>query len=239
MSRHVFVWGRDAEGAVGWIAKGMPHFDASLGDTIGHDTMEHLPGGMKHGAIADEMLALGVRLYLRVESGWWYGKHFSQTPAATWSYEVVRQLEYIFFNDAPKPGPVRSVPTEDEIGEEMELIISQATRKGIKEFNDERQQEEDCGGNAALWVDPDGTLAKNMADWMRVGVRAGMKRWNSPAGGVYEYAYAMEELARQVERIGTGHEEGEELIVEINEARMRVDARKRDLSEIYPEPEWA
>jgi hypothetical protein len=234
MSRHVFVWGRDQEGATGWVLKNMPHFDASFGDTIGHDCMEHLPGGLKHGAIADEMLALGARLYLRVESGWWYAQNFFVTPTQTWTGEVMRQLEYILFNGTTQPGPVRSVPTEDEIGEEMELIIAESVRKGVEKFNEEFGHDEYELRTLDL-IDPDGELAKNLADWMRVGVRAAMQRWNSPAGSHYDAAMIMEDLARRVERIGTRHEEGEELVVEINEARMRVDVCKRDLSEVYPE----
>jgi hypothetical protein len=236
MSRHVYVWGQDQEGATGWVMKDMPHFDASFGDTVGHDTMEHLPGGLKHGVIADEMLALGVRLYLRVESGWWYCQRFFGQPAETWSTEVFRQLEYIFLNGSPEPGPVRSVPTEDEIGEEMELIISGATRDGIEAFNREFAHGINEGVDP---IDPNGELAKNMADWMRVGVRAGMKRWCRPSGTHYDAAMLMEDLARRVEKIGTHHEEGEELVVEINEAHMRVDVRKRDLWEVYPEEAYA
>jgi hypothetical protein len=231
MSRAVFVWGEDQQyGNTGWIRKGMPHFDAAFDDTIGHDTMEHLPGGMKHGAIADEMMALGVRLYLRVESGWWYCQQYFGDPVETWAGEVQRQLEYIFHDRTPEPGAPRSVPTEEEIGEEMELIIKQATLGGVRLFNREWQDDPN-----PLVINPFGPLAKNMADWMRVGVRAGMQRWNRSSGSFHDAAILMESLGKKVKSMGTHHEEGEELVVEINEARMRVHCYKRELSDIYPE----
>lgn len=69
MIHRIFEWREDQElGGYGWIMKGQPTFNASTGLGIAHDTLEHFAN--RYGSIADEMLAFGAILRVRVEGGY-------------------------------------------------------------------------------------------------------------------------------------------------------------------------
>lgn len=206
MSTHIFTWAEDRHGETGWLLKGMEDiFDAVGGRSVAHDVFEHLPRGRKHGVIADEMMALGVRLHLRVLSQWWWTKSYLTTPAQAWASEIAQQLEYIQIEGYDVPAP-RSVP---EVDDETERIIAEALQPACAMYRE-------MGFNA---IEPYDRLLQRLVDWLRVGVAAGAKRWPDPANamGVLEY------IERQVDHLSQGRYEGDRLIVKVHEASMRAD----------------
>lgn len=88
MIHTVFEWREDREfGHDGWILKGFPNFNASGGQGIAHDTLEHFKKG--DGSLAHEMLAFGAIIFIRGETGWFESRNFRATAAGSLGLTLV------------------------------------------------------------------------------------------------------------------------------------------------------
>jgi len=213
MSRHIFEWKEDREGQTGWVLRGMPHFDVTQPRSFSHDCLEHMPGAMKYGAIADEMIALGARLYLRVATSFWAEHEDFGEPESVWADEFMYQLEYIFGDGTPQPPAPRKVRVLPPELSELEDIIATAASLGTAAHNDNSY-----GNDSEYTVDSKGELVTNMANWMRIGVLAAMKRYN----GCNEYVcWRGETLDKAVEKL-RGGEYGDQLIVTVHESNLEI-----------------
>ncbi|MEJ7805001.1 MAG: hypothetical protein WKG03_03645, partial [Telluria sp.] len=153
----------------GWIARGYPNFDPTSPGQFSHDCFEHLPRGRMHGAIADEAMALGARLHLRVESGWWWKQRFSISPPDSFGNELERLMRDVAWGEQPPPAAIDEPLLDNEMDDEIEFSVI----AGVKSANDE------IGYNHPECTPYTGEseLVQNLAAWMRRGYRACVARF--------------------------------------------------------------
>lgn len=167
MSLMTFIWGEDDEfGGHGWIAKDYPHFNAIEPDRIAHDVLDHLPGGLKHGAVVDELLALGARWHNLVDSGWWGSQGYYRSPENTFALELTKLLRDMENDDRLYVGkPAASFDADVMPCHEL-LSVASIVAKGEKGFG---ELQKTYGENN--W------LLKRMVRWMTIGYKAAEKRF--------------------------------------------------------------
>jgi hypothetical protein len=181
MSRMTFDWGTDdITGNTGWIARGYPHFYATeTADLLVHDCLEHLPGGTKHGGVADELMALGARWRIRVESGFWAEQRYFYRPETTFGQELSQLLIDLEGNNATIEPP-RNVPEIDG-WLPCEEIIQEALEyhKANTDFFEEEESRQQF---------------EVMCDWLKVGYQATFKRFGQDA-----HEWEIMELGKRLE----------------------------------------
>lgn len=210
MSKMTFDWGQDREGNVGWMARGYPHFNPTLPQNFSHDALEHLPGGLKHGQLADELMALGVRWWIRVHGGFAVNGFYS--PAGGMAGEVNRLLDYAH-HGTPEPAPIVESPIpefESDIGDIMKRVVGQR-RDAIAE------------GFKVQMVKSDDPLLLTMVHWMRRGYRAAQKRYRGASP--FAVGKMMEKIDRQAMWMAGG-EEGDSLVVEVREKDLSCSIKR-------------
>lgn len=214
MSTHNFTWAEDQHGNEGWIMDGHPNFDAATPQNLVHDCLEHLPRGEKHGAAADELLALGARFYLRVASGWWWSKDFNITPPQQWSYE----LDTVH-RDGGTPPPCVNVPLEDE---DMEAELQAALVQAVDLISGELLADE----LEPLTIDCDWIV--HAGAWLRTGYRAAQKRYKGtdPLNIMWMAEQLEQELAKPRYR---GEYPGERLTIRVHEKDQEFSIRLKEL----------
>jgi hypothetical protein len=217
MSHILFQWGEDQEyGDYGWLPAAYPNFNAVRPGGFGHDCIEHFPRGLKHGQIADELLALGARLYVRVDSGWWWRQQYMQTVPQSFGYELHRLLRDMDEQgvDLPDPG---SVPLLDN---EMDDEIEAAQREAVRVSNAEHDRHSDDQDEPYAFEQEQ---IQWMGAWLRRGYAACIKRFRGAYAG--EILALSEALDRASEKFAHG-EEGDRLLVRIHEQRMEFSLKK-------------
>lgn len=217
MSTLNFTWGTDDSGERGWIAQGYPHFDTTPPQLMAHDVLEHLPRGMQHGAVADEALALGARLYLRMASGWLRTQpHQFGRPENLWYNEARRLLEA-----DEVCAPAQAEPLTDPA---MDELLQKATKDAVDEYVDQRGYLSDFEleteeGNSRH-------NASNILNWMRIGYRAAIARYKDH--DPLDVMWLAERLIDTVEEYQHG-EEGDRLIIKVNEKDLEFTVTCRRL----------
>lgn len=210
MSSLIFDW-TDCDIAAndGWLARGYPNFYASTGRGIAHDCVDHFPRGQKHGPYADELLALGARLWIWIESGEFFrlqGISYT-TPAKTWGGElqiIVDDSEGL--TDHP-PAMIEEPMLDDALDSEIECILDELIHRR--------------GPSTSVW-EVDGPQIQNLGAWLRRGVRAARARYKGHQA--FDVFQLYQRVTSACERIGSG-EEGDKLIVRIHEKRLDVSVR--------------
>lgn len=203
MSCLVFDWtDSDERGLDGWLARGYPNFYASEARSIAHDCVDHFPRGQKHGPYADELMALGARLWIFLESGEFFQRQYLtyQTPEAIWGGEV----RYILDDSeelSDRPPAMISEP-ETAFDGEIESALIVATKN--------------------KFLTADHPEIQNLGAWMRRGVRAVQERYKGHNARDVHALYGL--IQEKVEHLRTG-EEGDKLIVRIHEKHLDVDVR--------------
>jgi hypothetical protein len=209
MSSMEFVWGQDDVGNDGWIAKGYLHFNPTSPGQFGHDCLEHFPRAMKHGQIADELLALGARLHVRVASGWWWNQKFRISPPESFGGELEYLMRHIH-DGIEEPAAITEPELDDDMDAEIEASIRHAVRITNRESsyadNDEREP-----------YTEDSPIMQTMAAWMRRGVRACAARFKDRHPT--DVMHLSECLDRDSQQYARG-EDGDRLIVRVHEKDM-------------------
>jgi hypothetical protein len=208
-----FRWGQDDRGNNGWIPKGYPHFDAVAPGQFAHDCLEHFPRGLKHGQIADELLALGARLYIRVKSEWWWTQSFRINPPDQWAAELELLMREMRDGGAAAPAVITEPLLDDDMDDEIEAAVSKAVRVANRELA--YQGSYDDHGHPDYEVESE--LMQSMAAWVRRGYRACVARFKGRAA--YDVMWLGQQLDEAVARYSRG-DEGDELIVRIHEKDM-------------------
>lgn len=218
MSLMKFIWGEDDEfGGHGWIAKDYPHFNAIEPDRIAHDVLDHLPGGLKHGAVVDELLALGARWHNLVDSGWWGSQGYYPSPENTFAHELTKLLRDMENNDRLYVGkPAASF--DADVMPYCDILAETAhVAKDEKRWN---ELEKTYGENN--W------LLKRMVRWMTIGYQAAEKRF---AG---HHAW---EVSRLFDRLNK--ECGRYKHCDLGDVlTIRVDERALDFKLKITSPQW-
>jgi hypothetical protein len=221
MSKSTFIWGYDHNGHEGWVMKGMPHFDTTEPSNFAHDCLEHFPGGMKHGAVADEMMAVGARLWLRVASDYWGNQPDFGDATEIWTDEVATQLAYIHERRTPEPKAPRKRRVLDLTNSkmaELEDIIATSTALGQAVFNAEQ---ESTGG--PFYVPVHAPIIDHMADWMRIGVLAAVERYHELNNWMVWRGDALDKAVLALNNENREH--GDRLTIIVNESNAEVSAR--------------
>lgn len=215
MSTLTFDWKEDDEetGVEGWFARGYDHFDASKTEDFGHDCIEHMPRGMKHGRIADELLALGARLHYRVESGWWFSQRGFGKPAKAFATEVEYLLEDMEYNhvDLKETKPLVLEPGDCSM--DMEAMVQEIVAEIIDSMKEVDMEEGDFFNEQTV---------HQMGYWLRRGIIAGRARFKGrhPA----DVMHLMDNLHETLRDYKHG-ELGESLVVRIHEKDMEYSVR--------------
>lgn len=203
MSTHTFTWGEDQHGNNGWVLNGYDNFDVTDPRLMAHDCLEHLPRGQKHGAAADELLALGARFYLRVSSGWWWSQRtlgMVSVPDA-WG----RELERIHRDDHGDLPTCKLIPLDDE---DMECEMQACLAAAVKEINSPQEEDEEP------YVTLESDFIVQAGAWLRAGYRAAIKRYKGTDPlNIMWLAECLEKEAASYTR----GEEGDRLVITVHE----------------------
>jgi hypothetical protein len=214
MSLFKYTWAyHDETGVNGWISKLHPNFDPSSPDLIVHDCFEHLPRGQKHGGAIDELMAIGARAWLRLESGWFYSKGFWQKPEETFASEVVRIARDFDLRGLAQFPPISPIDPDTE----WDAILTKAIPLIPQGLIDEDAISEDDEPYTA-----DDPALLNCLYWMRRGALAIQKRFRDKNPG--DVMWLAECMERDLKRYERG-EEGDELHVRIHEKDMEYDIK--------------
>lgn len=213
MSSMTFQWGEDDRGNRGWIPKGYPHFDVVSAGQFGHDCLEHFPRGLKHGKIADELMALGARLHIRVKSEWWWSQSFRANPPESWGYELELLMRAMRDGDGDAPALITEPLLDDDMDDEISASIFQAVKVANRELA--YQGSYDDHGQPDYEVESE--LMQNMAAWLRRGYRANIARFKGRAA--HDIMWLGQQLDEEVAKYSRG-DEGDQLIVRIHEKDM-------------------
>lgn len=216
MSSLRFNWGTDEQGNEGWISATHPNFWAADPRNIAHDVLEHFPRAEKHGAAADELLALGARFYLRVASGWWWSQGYMVMPPETWAGEL-RTVWDDLYTDLPARA---AAPLDDE---DMEAELQACLVKAVDVINEQIA----CSDDPEL-ITLESYFIVNAGAWLRTGYRAAQKRFKGT-----DPLYIMG-MAEQIEAEMKDYEHGEEgevLTVRVNEKFQTFNIDVRGLYE--------
>jgi|GEM_PF-2963845 len=219
MSLMIFEWREDQEfGDFGWIAKDYPNFNITRGDTFAHDCLEHFPRGKRHGAAADELLALGARWWIRVDGGYWYQQRFLVTPEESWAQELENILRNLYFdpNDADSdgmPAKPRRMLTKDE-----SFCTNDIMAEAIRLINQERKHDHDENG----LVSEESPYIVRAEQWLRLGYAACRQRFKdaSPSG----IAWLTECMGEEANKYKHG-DEGDLLYVRVHEKDQEFNFR--------------
>ncbi|MPQ56254.1 hypothetical protein [Duganella sp. FT27W] len=218
MSTMNFKWGRDERGMEGWVAEGYANFDVTMPGQFAHDVLEHLPRGLKHGQIADELMALGARLYARVKSEWWWSQGFRVGVPETWGMELVTLLTDIRAAGLSEPALIVEPLLNDDMDDEIEAALEYGALKANREFEYQASWDKSLQGQASY--DAQSELFQNMAAWMRRGYRACVARFKDrrPADIMW-----LGELMDQEAKMYDRGEEGDKLSVRVHEKDMEFE----------------
>lgn len=225
MSTMNFTWGMDERGMHGWIADGYPNFDVTQPGMFSHDCLEHLPRGMKHGAIADELMALGARLYIRVKSEWWWSQRFLAEPPESWGRELQILLQAIQWGEQPEPSIITEPLLDDDMDDEIESALEHGARIANREH--EYMASHDLAAGEQEPYTADSALMQNMAAWLRRGYRAAVARFKErdPA----DIMWLGECLDKEMQKYGNG-EDGDRLSVHVHEKDMEFKVAHRPIA---------
>lgn len=206
----IFQWREDEEhGGDGWIAKGYPNFNITAPGGFGHDCIEHLPRGFKHGAAADELMALGARWRVRVDSGWWNGRGYGYlAPENTWGSELDTILRNL--GDECVTAPKCKVPNSFYVGD----ILAE----GVRVINRERERDDE-----PVVLTEDSDIIVNMGKWLQIGYEANEQRFRGVDG------YDVMLLSERLDDLAKKHKYGEEgdlLHVRVHERDMDCSIRQ-------------
>ena len=206
MSLFKYKWGQDENGEEGWISELHPNFDASQGSLIVHDCFEHLPRGQKHGGAADELLALGARAWLRIDSGHYWSGITMQSPPVTWGSEIMNIERYMPLADIPRCKPIE--PLELDCEDELAACLAHAA----KDINGEHYYEDDY-----VPIEADDPHLINCLYWLRTGARAAVKRYKDRHPS--DVMWLAEQMEKELRTFRHG-EEGDRLHVRIHEKNL-------------------
>ena len=217
MSTMIFEWKEDKDGIEGWVAAGYENFNAVAINQFGHDCIEHFPRGQRHGAIADELLALGARLFIRVGSGWWMTQRDFPKPEFTWASELetlLRDMEDD--SNACLPEWAKPAPPAGEHGAiDLESIIQAALVKTVPMANEYLFNGDPDNDDKPFTLES--RLIVRMGDWLRRGVHACRARYKDKHPD--DIMWLQLQLDEAMQRYQTG-ESGQRLIVRIHERDM-------------------
>jgi len=221
MSTNIFDWKEDHQGNEGWVMRGYDHFDTTGVDSFAHDVIEHLPCGIKHGRIADELLALGARLHARVESGWWLQQRHFGKPADVWATEIVYLLDAMRREgiDVKEIGPTPALENAKEGLTNIEPIIVAAVAKAVEQYNFDLYDDDDDNDEARAVEDE---TMQRMASWLRRGVLAARARFKGRFAE--EIMFLNEEITHAMRQYQHG-EHGQSLVIRVNEKYMDFTVR--------------
>lgn len=220
MSLLIFNWDEDEAGNTGWLAKGYPNFNVTQAGNFGHDCVEHFPRGIKHGAIADELMALGARLRLRVDSGWWWSQRFLANPSESFGYELDYLLRAIRHGEQQEPANIANILLDECMDAEIDASIDIAVARANRELEfDGEWTDQGIGPYTA-----DSPLLQNMGAWMRLGYRANEARFRGA------YAIDVMDLQQQIDEEAAkpkyrGGDYGDQLHVRIHEKNMEYEIK--------------
>lgn len=202
----------DEETPAGWRLAGYEHFaPASMGAQVAHDCLEHVPGGLRHGRIADELMALGARFYTRVESGWWSTLSSGLPVRQQFGWEIFYLLSAIAEEGADVPVEIDQLVlpqphVEDDIA-------------GAFAFAEELEQQ----FRGKRWTDPRHYQA-SFVNWMRCGWRACVARYRGHSPG--DVMGAVDRLTRLFDRTAPAPEaEGDLLQVVVDPRHLVPELR--------------
>jgi hypothetical protein len=196
MSTFTYKWDEHQEsGIAGWISLNHPNFDPSDHRMMVHDVFEHFPRGHKHHYAVDELLALGARMYLRVESGWWWNQRYFGDPSETWANEINTIARAMYFKlwQIPLTKPVTSEDMEEYGLEESDHTFINALEKAPDILIREAEAE-DCIRSYTS-VHPE---LLNMVYWMRRGAIGATKRYKGK--NPWDVMYLAEQMEKELER---------------------------------------
>jgi hypothetical protein len=219
MSLMIFHWDEDEAGNEGWLAQGYPNFNVTFAGNFAHDVIEHFPRGLKHGPIADEAMALGARMHVRLDSGWWFAKSFMVTPAQTFAYEIHTLMREILDGGAEAPPTITEPPIDGHMEDEIVEAVRQAVERTNSDIdNGDMHADEPYTEQSIEFV--------NIAAWMRRGYRACIERFKgrNPA----DIIWLGECLDKETEQYKHG-EYGDKLYVRIHEKDMECSVRRVSL----------
>lgn len=212
MSRMVFDWDLcEHTGVRGWIARGYPEFWAvDRADSIVHDCIEHLPGGIKHGPIADELMALGARWYVRVISGDFATAFYA--PETTFGQELALMLRDLDGEGLEPPRNVPEIedwlPCDDIIEEALQAYQSDADSWSFN-LNEEQTR----------------SVLEVMTDWLKVGLNSCQKRFNH--ANEYQLLCLSQELENALKSVHGDYGDVLKVIVDERELDFKVEVSQR------------
>lgn len=223
MSEMIFDWKEDDDFGIGWIARGYPNFGPTDWGQFGHDCIEHFPRGQKHGPIADELLALGARLYIRVAGGWWFQQRGFPTPAASWAGELeqlLRALEDDKRAYLPEFSPAPPAPEYRDV--DMEKIIQDALAQVVIRANEYLFNGDPDNDDAPYTLES--RIIVSMGNWLRRGVHACIKRYKGRnPDDIMWLQIQLDEEVRDFQKPGS---EGHRLTVRIHEKDMEYTVER-------------
>lgn len=214
MSVMNFEWGEDERGNRGWLPQGYPNFDVVVPGQFGHDCLEHLPRGQKHGPIADELMALGARLYVRVKSQWWFGQSFRVSPPESFGRELELLMRAMRDDDGHAPAAIAEPMLDDD---DMDDHIAGAVRHAVRIANRELSYQGSYDGHGHPDYQEGSELMQGMAAWMRRGYRACIARFKGRDPN--DIMWLGIQLDEEIVKYQRG-DEGDRLSVRIHEKDM-------------------
>jgi hypothetical protein len=225
MSEMIFDWKEHDDAGTGWLARGYPNFGPTDWNQFGHDCMEHFPRGRTHGQIADELLALGARLYIRVAGGWWFTQRGFPTPAESWAGELeglLRDMEDDSRLHLPdftqRPAP----PAPEYRDVDMEKIIQAALVQAVARANEYLFNGDPDNDDEPFTLESQ--LIVRMGDWLRRGVHACIKRYKGrDADDIMWLQIQLDEEVRDFQKPGS---EEHRLVVRIHEKDMEYTVER-------------
>ena len=225
MIRNVFEWRQDEEyGGEGWIMKGKPNFNASTGNGIAHDCLEHF---RNDGDDLDaEMRAFGSMLWIRVETGWFFNNGRGTLSAAdNLGSDIARFLEQMQHGELNLPKPGRTARLDDCMEDEIEAVIIEA----LKMANAEMQ----CNADEDYQPAPfeRGWETDRMIGWMRIGYRKCAQRWKH--SDAHSVAYAFDQIRALVHKQYKDGQLGDELHIAVCPRRAHVEVNRRYAEDLY------
>jgi hypothetical protein len=220
MSLFIYKWGEDDNGETGWISKMHDNFDVSYGDLIVHDVIEHFPRGHKHGGAVDELLALGARAWIRIESGWfWRGPYTKIQPKETWGYEIRRIAEHNDLDSIPRAKPI------DEIESDCDCDLVACLPFAAKEINEYHMEIENEDHVDLKGDEPD---LVNCLYWFRRGVLAAQKRYKGRSAD--EVMWLADQMKEELTNPRFANaQDGDELHIRVHEKDMEFKITHKSL----------
>jgi hypothetical protein len=220
-----FTWGMDERGMHGWIADGYPNFDVTQPGTFSHDCLEHLPRGLKHGAIADELMALGARLFVRVKSEWWWTQRFNADPPESWGRELQILLQAIHWGEQHAPPSITEPLLDDDMDDEIDDALENGARIANREHEYMASHDQEAGEREPYTAESE--PLQNMAAWLRRGYRAAVARFkgSNPA----DIMWLGECLDKEMRDYENG-EHGDRLRIHIHEKDMEFKIAHRPIA---------